>query len=111
MQKILTIKQRILYFAEIKKITKQKICVIMELSYGNFTGKNANTPINSKAITNLLANFPDINLDWLFTGVGNPLKETSNILKEDPILYGIDIKKIENDIAEMKKEISLLKKK
>jgi hypothetical protein len=40
----------------------------------NFRGRAKTTPVNSDVIANLYAMFPDINLEWLFTGEGQMLK-------------------------------------
>lgn len=68
------IKERILQIAEFKDITKQDLCKKMGVTYGNFTGKNKNTPINSDSIANLLSIFPDISARWLLTGEGEMLR-------------------------------------
>ncbi len=69
------IKERILELAKIKGVTKEKMCIDIGKTYANFKGKAKNTPLNSKTIENLFALYPDINLDWLFTGDGKPLKD------------------------------------
>lgn len=68
------IKERVLQIPKAKGITKQKFFSDLGMSYGNFTGKNKETPLNSKAISNITSIFRDINLDWLINGEGNMLK-------------------------------------
>ena len=64
-----TIKDRILYLAEIKGFGKKNFCEKIGMSYGSFTGQAKNTPLNSNAIANILCIVPDVNLHWLLTGM------------------------------------------
>ncbi len=68
--KILNIKERILQIPEKEGITKQSFFEKISMTYGNFTGKSKNTPINSNAIEDILLKFPHINPDWLLLGDG-----------------------------------------
>ena len=61
-----TIKDRILYLAEIKGFGKKNFCEKIGMSYGSFTGQAKNTPLNSNAIANILCIVPDVNLHWRF---------------------------------------------
>ena len=54
--KLLTIKERILYLAENVEVNKQEFFRKIDMTYGNFTGNNKNRPVNSDAIKNILAN-------------------------------------------------------
>ncbi len=69
------IKERILHIAKIKGITQLKLCEIIDMKHGSFKGEARKTPLNSNAIAILFSVFPDMNLDWLFSGLGEPLKE------------------------------------
>ena len=69
--KLPTIKDRILYLAEIKGFGKKNFCEKIGMSYGSFTGQAKNTPLNSNAIANILCIVPDVNLHWLLTGIGD----------------------------------------
>ena len=71
------IKERILQIAKKKGITNRKICQKIGLAYGGFTGENKKRPVNSDAIANLLAEYPDVNPRWLLTGQGSMLREQS----------------------------------
>ena len=55
-----TIKDRILYLAEIKGFGKKNFCEKIGMSYGSFTGQAKNTPLNSNAIANILCIVPDV---------------------------------------------------
>ena len=74
--KLLTIKERILYLAENVEVNKQEFFKKIDITYGNFTGSNKNRPVNSDAINNILVNYPQTNPWWLITGKGEML--TSN---------------------------------
>ena len=71
------IKERILQRAKRKGITNREICQKIGLTYGGFTGENKKRPVNSDAIANLLAEYPDVNPRWLLTGQGSMLREQS----------------------------------
>ena len=63
--------------AKKKGVTNRKICQKIGLTYGGFTGENKKRPVNSDAIANLLAEYPDVNPRWLLTGQGSMLREQS----------------------------------
>lgn len=63
--------------AKRKGITNREICQKIGLTYGGFTGENKKRPVNSDAIANLLAEYPDVNPRWLLTGQGSMLREQS----------------------------------
>ena len=71
------IKERILQITKRKRITNREICQKIGLTYGGFTGENKKRPVNSDAIANLLAEYPDVNPRWLLTGQGSMLREQS----------------------------------
>ena len=71
------IKERILQIAKRKGITNREICQKIGLTYGGFTGENKKRPVNSDAIANLLAEYPDVDPRWLLTGQGSMLRGQS----------------------------------
>lgn len=87
--KISTIKERILQIPEIKGVTKQKFFKDIGMSYGNFTGKSKETPLNSNAIGIISTIYPDINLKWLLTGEGSMIKEEIEVF--EPPLIGLPL--------------------
>lgn len=64
------IKERILQLTDFKRIAKEKFFPQIGMSYGNFKGKSKMAPLNSNAIADIFAMFPDLNLEWLITGEG-----------------------------------------
>lgn len=69
------IKERILKYLEINKITKQKFCEMAGISYGNITGKAVESEFGGEQITEILRIFPDLSPDWLLLGKGEMLRE------------------------------------
>lgn len=69
------IKERILKYLEINKITKQKFCELTGISYGNITGKAVESEFGGEQITEILRIFPDLSPDWLLLGKGEMLRE------------------------------------
>lgn len=65
------IKERFMLVAEKKGISKQKFCESIGLTYGNFTGENKTSPINSDAIARLLNLYPDISAKWILIEEGD----------------------------------------
>ncbi|MDO4729300.1 MAG: hypothetical protein Q4B43_09920 [Bacteroidota bacterium] len=106
--KIFNIKERILYFLDYKGITKSKFFEKIGMTYGNFTGKSKETPLNSDAVSNILLELPDLNSEWLLTGKGEMIKSsTQNISIEgqnknlNNINGGSNINISQNDISEI----------
>lgn len=68
------IKDRILQLAKYKGFKLEDFFKKIGMTYGNFKGKSKETPINSKAIEDILSIIPDVNVEWLLTGKGSMLK-------------------------------------
>lgn len=80
------IKERILQIGDYYSVGRRNICENIGMTYGNFTGKAKDTPINSIAIQNIIAMYPEINLDWLLTGNGSMLREQQQEETNTPII-------------------------
>lgn len=78
------IKERILYIIDFHNDTKQYFFDKIGMTYGNFKGKNKNTPLNSDAIANILSIYRDIDPEWLITGNGAMLKSTNDGFLNEP---------------------------
>ncbi|UOH77642.1 ELKS/Rab6-interacting/CAST family protein [Ornithobacterium rhinotracheale] len=76
------IKERVLYLSENVEVTKQEFFRKIGITYGNFTGKKKERPLNSDAIENILLIYPETNPEWLLTGKGEMLKTPAK--QEEP---------------------------
>lgn len=65
-----TIKDRVLYIAENKEVSKQDFFRKTGLKYSNFTGKSKESDLNSKSVAEIILIYPEINPVWLLTGLG-----------------------------------------
>lgn len=110
-KKISNIKERVLYIAEIKGITKESLCADIGMTYGNFKGTAKNTPLNSDAIVNLLTLYPDINLEWLIIGEGEPLKSEMPIFQAGVDMYKFfmdEIKELSKEVGSLQHQVQIL---
>ncbi len=115
------IKDRILYIGEYKGIGKRNICEKIGMTYQNFTGEAKKRPINSTAMQNIIAMFPDVSPEWLLTGEGemlrNPYSSSIEVHSTDTIdtpenISLIQIIKESNDrLLEMSKKMGALQEK
>ena len=81
------IKDRILQLADLKEDSKQIFFRKTGLKYSNFTSKSKNSDLGSKFIAEILAIYPDVNLEWLITGKQKIEKEKENLAMEEPYNY------------------------
>ena len=88
------IKERMLKYLEINKITKQKFCELTGISYGNITGKAVESEFGGEQITEILRIFSDISPDWLLLGKGEMLREKCENVERE----GIGFVKIPADV-------------
>lgn len=72
------IKERVMQLLEYKKIPKEKFFIAIGSTSSNFRGKAAKSPLNSTTIENILSEIPDLNVEWLLTGLGQMLKPAKN---------------------------------
>ncbi|WP_432221291.1 hypothetical protein ACRASX_11235 [Flavobacterium sp. TMP13] len=73
------IKERILQYAEYKGIGKEKFIENLGMTYGNFKGKQKLTSVNSDFLDSILSKYPQINIEWLLSGVGEIEKKSESI--------------------------------
>lgn len=83
------IKDRVIQLIEYKMIPKEEFYVKIGMTSASFRGNAKNTPLNSKAIENILSEIPDVNSEWLITGKGEMLKH--NIAGRDHVGTGNEI--------------------
>ena len=68
--KITSIKERVLQIAENQTETKKIFFEKIGMSSANFRGKALLSPLNSSTVENIITLFPEINIQWLLTGKG-----------------------------------------
>ena len=85
--KFSTTKERILQLLEYKGVVKDKFFNKIGMTYGSFKGDAKKTPINSAAIENIFAEFPDVSLEWLLTGNGEMIKTTNQTIEKPETIY------------------------
>lgn len=110
------IKDRILKISDYSGLTKELFFSKIGMTTANFRGKAKETPINSTAIENILSVFPEINPEWLITGKGPMLKNTSdpsidsNISVKEPNTHSntkVDYKEKYYELLEENRELRL----
>lgn len=69
-----TIKERILQFIEYQGEKKESFFENLGLSYANFKGVQKKSALNSDSIDKIISKYPEINLEWLISGIGSMLK-------------------------------------
>lgn len=84
-RKITNIKERILYYTDLKGLAKEKFFDDLGVTYGNFKGKAKNQALGSDVIERIITKYPEINPFWLLTGEGEMLntKSEENVLKKN----------------------------
>lgn len=68
------IKERVLYFIENQGEKKEAFFEDLGMSYANFKGVQKKSALGSDKIDKILSKYPDLNLEWLFSGKGEMLK-------------------------------------
>lgn len=71
------IKERILQYAEFKGLPKEKFIEDLGMTYGNFKGRQKLTSVNSDFLDKVLSTYPEINIEWLLSGIGEMEKKNS----------------------------------
>lgn len=92
--KLFNIKERFLYFLKNQGYKVKENCEKIGMTYGNFTGENKKTPLNSNALSNILSNFSELSITWLLSGDGEMLNYSEETLND----------KLDNSISLVKKD-------
>ena len=124
MDKILApIKQRILQIIDFKEVERTKFFKILGLASSNFRGNALYSEVGGDVIAKILAEFPDINANWLLTGRESMLKEeqkhsinqtiegNNNTISGKDTLTHSDSSEDKATIKELKKRIAEYEKK
>nr|WP_153851814.1 hypothetical protein [Ornithobacterium rhinotracheale] len=102
------IKERVLYLSENVEVTKQEFFRKIGITYGNFTGKKKERPLNSDAIENILLIYPETNPEWLLTGKGEMLKTPAR--QADPTQQVAETQATYNNTAHLEEKIAFLQR-
>ena len=89
------IKDRVLYLAENKEISKQDFFRKTGLKYSNFTGKSKESDLASKSVAEILLKYPDVSPEWLLTGNGEMLRSQEALAVKPPRVEIIEPIKVE----------------
>lgn len=105
---------RILQFIDSKGISKNKFSNEIGLSNSYMTKMEGNSSIGSKIILKIVSTYPDLNLNWLFTGQGEMLRSgaaatgAGTVPECGTCRYKQDIERYQEDIARYLAEIDRL---
>ncbi|MRI64342.1 hypothetical protein EDM00_10140 [Ornithobacterium rhinotracheale] len=97
-----------LYLSENVEVTKQEFFRKIGITYGNFTGKKKERPLNSDAIENILLIYPETNPEWLLTGKGEMLKTPAR--QADPTQQVAETQATYNNTAHLEEKIAFLQR-
>jgi hypothetical protein len=106
MDKILTIKEKILYFIEKQGISKEEFYRNTGISASNFKGVGLKSEIGGEKIVKILTIYPEINADWLLR---NDQKMTNSKSKNNVTIKNGDIIGDKNGDKPKVKEMSPFK--
>lgn len=98
MDKISTIKERILSFLEYNGIKKADFYQATGVADSNFKGKNLYSQPGGEVLVKILTSYPNISAEWLLTGEGDMLKSKHT---DEP---QIEVKPIHHPRSTEKKE-------
>lgn len=104
------IKEKILQLVAFHRDVKEDFFSKIGLTNDNFKGENKKRPINSDAIVNILAQYPEISAEWLLTGKGNMLKGEVKAVADTPPLADSVTNALIQRISEQGEEIGRLKR-
>lgn len=75
---IVTTKERILQYIEYKGISISEFLRNTDIKRGFLDADKLNSAVSDVFVAKIIANYGDLNLEWLITGEGQMLKEDSN---------------------------------
>lgn len=127
--KFATIKERVVQIAEKQELSKKEFFASIGMTSASFRGAAKETPLNSRAIENIISKYPEVDLYWLLLGEAKPKEyKTSSLVREPAVAYGelckrcdekdeiiqllkSQIKDLKSDKEDLKKLLGLIKKK
>lgn len=73
------IKSRIVEFLDFQKIKKTEFLTNVGIAQSSLRGKAGESEIGGEAIAKILSKYPEINAEWLITGIGEMFKEEQEV--------------------------------
>ena len=120
MNKISSIKERLLQYLNNQRITKVDFCNKTDISYSNLKGKSLGSEFGGEQIVKILTVFPNINPEWFLLGKGEILRKEGEILSENGENFVVSEKifrvileenqKLNREIGRLEAELSAIKK-
>lgn len=109
MENLAKIKQRVIFFVESQGIKKEDFYKKISSNGGNFRGKSLQSELSGEKIAEILANYTNLNPEWLILGKGEMLKDANAIPKcsEPPIHYNVEVD-YKNKYLEVLEELTTL---
>lgn len=84
MENILTIKDKILAFLEVRGIRKTDFFESTGIQASNFKGRNKASQPGGDMLVNILTVYPELSAEWLLRGEGNMLRTQDNEIETNP---------------------------
>lgn len=109
MDKIFTIKERILYFIENQNIKKVDFFNNTGIASSNFKGEGKKSEIGGDKIVIILTVYPQLSAEWLLLGEGEMIKSKVNLKSVDSNLLLQRFEEVISENALLKRENSELK--
>ncbi len=114
------IKVRIIEYIELKGISIRQMCKMIDINPSNFGRSNMKSSLNCDALSRILINFSDVNIEYILLGKGEILRKEGEILSgngenfvvSEKIFREIleENKKLNREIGRLEAEIEQLKK-
>ncbi len=101
------IKDRIIQLIEYKGIAKERFFEKIGVTSANFRGKAKNSDVNSQTIAKIFTEIPDVNIEWLLTGIGDMFKVQTEKKEDFEDMYYKLLKKyseLSDEYREFQKE-------
>ena len=76
--KFASTKERIVQFIDYKGIKKADFFAKTGIKRGFLDGDKLDSTVNDIFIAKIIASYPELNIEWLLTGKGEPIKQESN---------------------------------
>lgn len=114
------IKMRIIEYIELKGISIRQMCKIIDVNPSNFGRSNMKSALNCDALSRILINFSDVNIEYILLGKGSILRKDGenlsgngeNFVVSEKIFREIleENQKLNREIGRLEAELEAIKK-